>query len=388
MIDWAALKAANAPIGAFVEFDENARGGDGALAGLTIGIKANIMVRGMAWTGGMELYRRRLADRDAAVVARLRGAGAAILGTLNMHEAALGAHGDNPFYGTCHNPRRIGYSPGGSSSGSAAAVAAGLCDAALGTDTLGSIRIPAAYCGVWGLKPTFGAVSNDGLALLDPGFDCIGPLAASLGVLERVWRAIAPQACGRGDDTPFVRVLMPARLAGIATEQAVKAAFGAALGRIALPVHEIELPDTARSVRLAGLARAGQWLIGDLGPDWSEDNELLSPELRFILGACAKIEPAPEVIERTRGALVDAIGADAVLVMPAAPQVAFAHGTRAPSNQADFTALASVAGLPALAVPVGTDPAGLPIGIQLVGPAGSEDRLIALARSFENLPPT
>jgi aspartyl-tRNA(Asn)/glutamyl-tRNA(Gln) amidotransferase subunit A len=189
VIDFDALKAANAPLNAFVDWDEGATGGEGALAGLTIGVKANIAVKGLPWTGGMALHRHRIAERDAEVVARLRAAGAAIIGSLNLEEAALGAKTDNPWFGATQNPHRLGYTPGGSSGGSGAAVAAGLCDVALGTDTMGSIRIPAAYCGVYGFKPAHSAISQDGLEKSEPSLDTIGPLARDLHTLERVSRS-------------------------------------------------------------------------------------------------------------------------------------------------------------------------------------------------------
>ncbi|WP_367947264.1 amidase family protein [Sphingopyxis sp. BSNA05] len=123
-------------------------------------------------------------------MARLRAAGAAIIGTLNMEEAALGAKTDNIFFGATQNPHHIGYTPGGSSGGSAAAVAAGLCDVALGTDTMGSVRIPAAYCGIYGLKPTRGAISQDGLEIAEATLDSIGPMARSLEDLEACSRIL------------------------------------------------------------------------------------------------------------------------------------------------------------------------------------------------------
>ncbi len=162
-LDFAALAEANQPLNAFVDFNRAARFGEGPLVGVTVGVKSNIAVRGLPWTAGMALHRGRIAARDAATVAALRDAGAAIIGTLNMEEAALGAKTDNPFFGATHNPHRIGFTPGGSSGGSGAAVAAGLCDLALGTDTMGSVRIPASYCGVYGFKPAQTAVSRDGL---------------------------------------------------------------------------------------------------------------------------------------------------------------------------------------------------------------------------------
>lgn len=369
------------PYNAFIDLDPRAHGGEGPLAGLRVGVKSNIMVKGLPWTGGMGLYRDRIASRDAEVVARLRAAGAAILGTVNMHEAALGAHTDNAFYGRTHNPHRHDYTPGGSSGGSGAAVAAGLCDLALGTDTLGSVRIPAAYCGVYGLKPTQGAVSNDGLAFLEPELDAIGPLAASLDVLERAWAILASDP---GQATQFTRAFVLGRQGEVEVQPAVAAGFDAALRALPLTSEVLDLPDSLSDVRMAGLVSAGQWLIADLGPDYREDNPGLSTELKFILKLTAGMEQRPDVLARTRAALRSALGSDGVLIMPTAPQVAFAHGTRAPSNQADFTCLANVAGLPALALPAGWSDDGLPVSVQLVGPPGSEPCLIALGRHLDN----
>jgi len=367
--------------GAFVDLDPAAHGGEGPLAGLTVGVKSNIMVKGLPWTGGMGLYRDRIASRDAECVARLRHAGAAILGTVNMHEAALGAHTDNAFYGRTHNPHRHDYTPGGSSGGSGAAVAAGLCDIALGTDTLGSVRIPAAYCGVYGLKPSHGGISEDGLAYLEPSLDCIGPLARDLDVLERAWTVLATNP---GEQVPLARAFAIKGHGGVAVEPAVEAGFDAAVQALGLPVEALELPERLTDVRMAGLVAAGHWLIADLGPEYRDDNPGLSDELKFILKITDGMGQQPQVLARTRAALCEAVGADGVLIMPTAPQVAFAHGTRAPSNQADFTCLANVAVLPAISLPAGWSEDGLPVGVQLVGPAGSERSLIALARQIDN----
>lgn len=381
MIDWDALDAANAPLHAFVDWDKAALPGKGALDDVAIGIKANIAVKGLPWTGGMGLRRDIIADRDAEVVARLRAAGAVILGSLNMHEAALGATTDNYFYGRTHNPHRHGHTPGGSSGGSGAAVAAGLCDVALGTDTLGSIRIPAAYCGIYGLKPTHGAVDTDGLIFLGRRFDSIGPLARSLGVLERVWAVMAP---GHAEgEAPFRGVVTLDGLAGVDVEAAVGGGYAMALAAIDLPVSAIRLPDTPTAIRLAALAEIGRELAADLGDDRIGRADQISPELHFVVGALETAPLNPMLLDEARAALIEAIGGDHVLLMPTAPQAAFAHTNRPPSTQADFTSLVNIAGLPALAVPVGTDASGLPVGVQLVGPAGSETRLIALARTLE-----
>ncbi|MEP2178460.1 MAG: amidase, partial [Marinomonas sp.] len=156
------------------------------LAGMTVGVKANIAVKGMPFHAGIGAWDNRKADADAEVVARLKSAGAVISGILNMEEGALGSKTDNPHFGPTQNPHKSGYSPGGSSGGSAAAVAAGLCDIALGSDTMGSVRIPAAHCGIYGFKPATDSISQIGLIPADPSLDAIGPLASNLDDLEAV----------------------------------------------------------------------------------------------------------------------------------------------------------------------------------------------------------
>lgn len=379
-IDWPRIEAANAIIHAFTDFDRNAAPGSGPLSDLTIGIKANIAVAGLPWTGGMGLFRDRIAPADAAIVARLRAAGAAILGSLNMHEAALGATTDNLWFGRTHNPHRIGFTPGGSSGGSGAAVAAGLCDAALGTDTLGSIRIPAAYCGVYGLKPGHDAVDTDGLMFLGRAYDSIGPLARDLDTLERVWRVMCDRTQGTA---PFAELLTLHDLGGVAVEPAVGAAYARARDALALPARELRLPATPSAIRVAALVEIGAELIAELGPDREARADLISPELTGILAALEAMTAPPSLVADTRRTLRGAIGQDGVLLMPTAPQAAFAHGGRPPSTQADFTGLANVAGLPAIAIPAGRDESGLPVSVQLVGPPDSEARLIAAARDLE-----
>jgi aspartyl-tRNA(Asn)/glutamyl-tRNA(Gln) amidotransferase subunit A len=363
------------PWNAIADIAPHPGGGSGPLAGVRVGIKSNIAVKGLPHTGGMAHLRENIAARDAQVVAQLRAAGASIIGTLNMHEAALGATTDNAFYGRTHNPHHHGYTPGGSSGGSGAAVAAALVDLALGTDTLGSIRIPAAYCGVYGLKPTHGAVSEDGLLYLDPALDTIGPLARDLAMIERAWDVIGTGGAV-GD---FRRIVVLDDLAGVTCEPAVLAAYVAALLSIGLPQSVLKLPAQPTEIRLAALAGSVRYLIRELGEHRAEASE----ELRFILGALEQQPANPGMLDLIRAAMVQALGDDGVLLMPTAPQAAFPHGGRAPASQADFTALANIAGLPAIALPAGWSGDGLPVSVQLVGPAGSERRLIALARRLD-----
>lgn len=379
MIDLAPLKARDAGVNAVADWASDAAFGDGPLAGVTVGVKSNIMVRGLPWTAGMAAYRTRIAARDARAVARLRAAGAAIIASLNMHEAALGATTTNPYFGTTHNPLRHGHTPGGSSGGSGAAVAAGLCDIALGTDTMGSVRIPASYCGVYGLKPTHDGISSDGMAFLEPSLDCIGPMARDLDMLGRAWDVLATN---KGADGAFGRIVTLSDLAGVDVERQVRIAYDRAVANAPLPVSAIPLPFASGALRRAGLLLSGAYLKAQLGPDWREPPYGLSPQLIAILDWCEGKAADNALLAEAKAWLTNALGQDTALLLPTAPQTAFAHSAPAPANQADFTCLANIAGLPALSFPFGTSGDGLPIGLQIIGPAASERRLITLARQF------
>jgi aspartyl-tRNA(Asn)/glutamyl-tRNA(Gln) amidotransferase subunit A len=387
MIDFDALAAANAPLNAFTDFDRSARGGDGPLAGLTIGIKANIMVKGLPWTGGCELFRHRIATRDAEVVAKLRAAGAAIIGSLNMEEAALGAKTDNPFFGATQNPHRLSYTPGGSSGGSGAAVAAGLCDAALGTDTMGSIRIPAAYCGIYGFKPAHSAVSQDGLEMTEPSLDTIGPLARDLQVLERVSRLISDFGEGDGNAPETVAAgAVLADLGGVECSTDVLAALArakAALG--ALQPVTLSLP--LSRIRFAGFIKSSRSLAVHLA---GADPALLSPLLHKLIAYGPNRSEADwaedqRILADIAAEVHQLVTRNGFLLLPTAPQTAFPHSEAAPANQADFTCLANVAGLPAISFPAGWSDDGLAVGVQLVGQTGHEAHLFALARALDGV---
>ncbi len=378
MIDFPALQAANAPLNAFVEWDEAASTGAGPLAGMTIGMKANIAVRGMAWTGGLEAHRARLAERDAAVVAKLRAAGAAIVGITNMEEAALGAATRNPHYGWTHNPHALDRSAGGSSGGSGAAVAAGLCDAALGTDTMGSVRIPAAYCGVHGFKPANDRVSQDGLEIAEASLDCIGPLARSLDELERVSKTISDFGGGGVGD-----VVALADLGGVACEPAVTAAHDRA--RTFIDAHRaFAIAQPLSRVRFAGFVAVSKALAAHLAPL----DATLSPGLRKLLSYGPQRGDADWAEDRAiladvRRAIGDLLADGTILLLPTAPQAAFDDATAPPANQADFTCIANIAGCAAISIPAGTNLDGLPVAVQLLAAPGREAGLFAAARTLD-----
>ena len=376
-----ALDTENARAAAAVSAQRIAAGTARALEGVTIGIKANIAVKGLATTAGVEARRDAIAATDSAVVTRLRDAGAVILGHLNMHEAALGATTDNPAYGRTENPHGIGRTPGGSSGGSGAAVAAGLCAVALGTDTLGSVRIPAAYNGVYGLKPSNGLVPDDGLVRLEPRLDCIGPLAASLADLAAVMAVLAPTGvAGR-----VTRVATLAAVDAAPMEPAVRAGYNAAIAavqRIGVTVANAATPGLdLGAVRTAGFIASARSAATIFAFDRATGGISAGFARLLDIGLAATPESlaAGEATMAAAAAMLHKLlETHDLLLLPTAPQVAFVHG-RAPVTQADFTALANIAGLPALSLPSGVDDAGLPVAVQIIGRAGDDATLLAFA---------
>jgi aspartyl-tRNA(Asn)/glutamyl-tRNA(Gln) amidotransferase subunit A len=230
----------------------------GPLGGVPVAIKDNFDEAGVPSAAGCRAYRDRVPAADAAAVARLRCAGAVVVGRTNMHELADGTTSENPHYGPVHNPWRHGYHPGGSSGGSAAAVAAGLVGAALGTDTGGSVRIPAALCGVVGFKPSHGLVSTGGVVPLSTTLDHVGPIARSVADAAAVLDVLVErpagflEACGRAAGPLRVGVL---ESFGQEADVGVAEAFEAALP--ALEAAGLRL----RPLSLPGLAEARAILV-------------------------------------------------------------------------------------------------------------------------------
>ncbi|MBX3478472.1 MAG: amidase [Brevundimonas sp.] len=352
------------------------------LDGVPIGVKANIAVCGLPWHAGVAAYRDRIAVEDADCVARLRAAGAVILGTLNLHEGALGATTDNPTFGRTENPHRAGFTPGGSSGGSGAAVAAGLCAAALGTDTMGSVRIPSGYCGVFGLKPGRGRVSNAGLIPLSWTLDTVGPHARSAEDCGLVMAGMA-EAAGADEDRRPLAVLDWS--GQVEAEPAVTEAAARTVERaraLGLIVEPLRLDDyDFGAVRRLGL------LVSEVeghvvhGAVLAERPEGFSQAFAAGLAWGAR-QPAPRLarayreLDVTAARVRDRLRPYRGLLSPTAPQTAFAFEDAAPVNQADFTAMANVAGLPAAAFPAG-EVDGLPLSMQVM--AWDEGEALALA---------
>ncbi|HJS76637.1 MAG TPA: amidase [Burkholderiales bacterium] len=344
-------------------FVHHAGGGE---PGLRLAVKDNIDVAAMPCAAGMEPLRGRIAQRDALCVTRLKAAGYTIVGKTLMDEAAFGARGDNAWFGRCHNPRRRGFTPGGSSAGSAAAVAAGICDAALGTDTLGSVRIPASYCGVVGYVPGGRTIPANGVQPLMPEFDRVGVLARSVAVAARV-ASLAAASPLEPRDRGGVRV------GWIAVVSAIPP-IGEALEKAAQRLEARRLPPppfewgVLRRAALLLTEREGAGVYAALLDDPSS---AISPELRAALehgrtAGADRVARASALVAESKVWLAEVLRLCDVLLLPTTPQTAFAFDDPTPPSQADFTVPASVAALPAISVPAGAA-SGLPFGLQLVG---------------------
>lgn len=350
------------------------------LDGVPIAIKDNIDVVGMPTTNG--LGTGSMPIRTAPVAQRLLDAGMVILGKLNMHEAALGATNDNPHHGRCEHPGFPGFTPGGSSGGSAVAVAAGLCPITLGTDTMGSVRLPAAYCGVVGFKPSREYWPVDGVMPLAFGLDTIGPLARSVADI-----AFLLQEPLDAHEPPTLRFARLANAQLVAVEAACQAAFDAALAAVGVPMTCVDLPGYD-----PGQARRAGFIVSEVDAAQVYARALqstphaLSAPFRAMLDYGMRVPADRYQAERRKlaaigGALRDVFDTCDVILTLTAPQRAFSFDAPVPVNQADLTALANFAGCPALSLPLPVPDGALPVGLQLIA-APNRDTLVLSAGAW------
>jgi aspartyl-tRNA(Asn)/glutamyl-tRNA(Gln) amidotransferase subunit A len=372
----------------------------GRLDGIPVALKDNFDVAGWPTRAGLA-GRTQPAQDDAHVVSRLRASGAVLLGKTNMDEGALGAATDNPHYGPTQHPYRHGYCAGGSSGGAAAAVAAGLAVAAVGSDSLGSIRIPASYCGVFALKPTHGEISARGMVAAARRLDAVGLLARSVDDLTVLLQVLAgydaDDARSRRRRVAFsppdwepgnLRTGLLGDLAGVGVQPEVIEVFEAALEKLPRELGERRTVDFSdwnfARTRRAGLLLMEAEMLGTFAVDLESAGPSVSDRFRNMLGyaatkSAADYAVADRVLDAATLKMRRLFAQVDVLVMPTTPQGAFPLGEPVPDSQADLTSFASLAGCPAVSIPMGTLPNGLPIGMQLIGARGSDLRLLELA---------
>jgi aspartyl-tRNA(Asn)/glutamyl-tRNA(Gln) amidotransferase subunit A len=409
-------KKAEAELG--VRSKRKTRTDRGLLHGIPLSLKDNICTEGIRTTAGSKILRDYFPERDAPVVTRLKQAGGVLLGKTNMHEFAYGVTNNNPHYGPARNPWDTKRIPGGSSGGSAAAVATGLCFGSIGTDTGGSIRIPAALCGIVGLKPGLGRVDVTGVIPLSVTHDCVGPLARTAVDARILFRAIAYGGDGKGEGVrerrSIARKLSNIRL-GIPREfffevisGEVKKGFEIAVGSVralGAKIKEVSIPlltQTEKAGNRIAWAEASQyhqqsgWFPGR-GAEYGEDvrsrlemgMKILAVEyLEAMDQRRSFISQLREVVEK------DAIDA---LIVPTAPIAAPLIGeetTRVGKDDYATRALllrlnrpANLAGVPAISLPCGFTAAGLPIGLQFIGAERNEQVLLDIADIYQRSNP-
>ena len=354
----------------------------GPLAGMRLAVKDNFDIAGHVTGVGSPEWAATHgpATTTAPLVIRLMEAGASVIGKAHMDELAYGLMGDNARYGTPPNPTAPGRMPGGSSSGSASAVAGGLADIGLGSDTGGSVRIPAAFCGLWGWRPTSALLPAAGMVPLAPSYDVPGLMVRKGATLAHLIDLLVPEG-----DTPALAPLAPADLWARATPETVTALAHLRAG------DDGPLCDSEMSARLLPTFQICQgWDVAQVFRAWIETtNPALGPGVRERFAAALAITPDQAATAKAhRDAIAKRIqrtvGAERCIVLPTAPGPApwldVSHGEL---NQYRLAALellciAGHAGLPQITVPAAQID-GAPLGISVIGPAGSDRALMAFA---------
>lgn len=373
----------------------------GALHGIPIAVKDLIDVAGVRTTAGSDFLRENVAAEDADVVKRLQAAGAIIIGKAHLHEFAVGATNVNPHYGPARNPWNPDLSPGGSSGGSGAAVAAGLCAAALGTDTGGSVRVPSALCGLTGVRPALGQVGMRGVIPMSASLDTVGPMAHTahdaallMDAIDR--RTTTRHVDGLTESVRGLRVGVPADAyfwedTEIDVVNAVRAAVEE-MARLGLAVVDMPLPQTPDVLRAAGVIS-----LADAAA-YHRERLAAEPE-RFGADVRARLEHASKRSavdyaqarqtgrewRQALGALFE--GQADVLALPTTPiaahEITKSEGVSAAKALLRFTYPFSLSGYPALSMPCGFTRDGLPVGMQLVG--AETDLLLRVAYAYQQV---
>lgn len=388
----------------------------GPLHGVPFALKDVFCTKGVRTTCGSMLFRDHVPDHDAAVTERLRAAGAVLIGKTGMHELAYGVTSNNPHFGAVRNPRNSECIPGGSSGGSGAAVGAGMVAMAMGSDTGGSIRIPAAFCGAVGLKPTFGRVSRYGVMPLDFSLDHMGPLASTVRDAAVTLAALA--GVDARDDTSSPRPVggyfppEEARLDGLRiglpenfyfdrvvpeVETAVRR-MAAAAERLGAQVSTVRVPDVG-AINTVGRVILMAEASARMGP-YLDRREQFGADVRALLNQ-GRMLPATDYVNAQRLRRIyqrqfrQVFTRIDCLLTPTTPMGAprIGQATVSLSGVEEDTRLAAtrlvravnVLGLPAISIPCGLDGRGMPLGAQLIGRSFEEATLLRVAASLEGV---
>lgn len=407
--------------------DRRRAAGDGLpLLGIPLAIKDNILIKGKKVSAASKILENYVASYDAGVIKKLKAAGAVFIGRTNQDEFAMGGSTENSAFGPTRNPHDSTRVAGGSSGGSAAAVAAGLALGALGSDTGGSIRQPASFCGVVGLKPTYGAVSRSGLIAMASSLDQIGPFAQTIEDAELLFQVIAGRdeldSTSRelpGAEAPRAkyRIGVPESFLSEGVAPEVLENFRATLQKLKAAGHEVvpvDLPHLKYSLACyyvlmpaeasTNLARFDGVRYGAYGPgenllaDYTKTRgENFGPEVkrRIMLGTYvlsagyydAYYGQAVRVRRLIEADFAVAFKQVDVIALPTMPGVAWKLGEKSADPllmylEDIFTVSANLAGVPAISLPSGQSEAGLPFGLQLFAPPFAEARLFEVGRSF------
>jgi len=414
--------------------DEAIAGGNGGpLAGIPVAIKDNMHIRGERTTCGSKILEEYSAPYSSTAVDRLRKAGAIVVGKTNLDEFAMGSSTENSAFFPTRNPRNPDRVPGGSSGGSAAAVGAGLVPIALGSDTGGSIRQPASFCGTVGFKPTYGRVSRYGLVAFASSLDQIGPFSASVADTARVMEAIAgfdpmdatsanvpvPEWTGELDQPlENLKVGVPEEYFVDGMDPAVADAVRKSIAKLeslGAKVQELSLPHTRYAIAAYYLictaeassnlarydgVRYGLRVPGETLQQMYRQTRMagFGPEVkrRILLGTYALSAGYYDAYylkaQKVRTLVLEdfqkAFESVDVLVTPTTPTTAFKLGEKSNDPLAMylndvFTTTCNLAGLPGISVPCGQDADGMPIGMQLIGNHFDEGKVLAAAHQFE-----
>ncbi len=370
----------------------------GPLAGLTFAAKDVFDVAGYVTGAGNPDWRRLAepAPRTAWAVASLLESGASLVGKTHTDELTRGIFGDNAHYGTPENPRAPGHVPGGSSSGSASAVAGGLCNLALGTDTAGSTRVPASFCGIYGLRPTLGSIPTDGVLSQSNTFDTVGMLADDPDLLGKMAEVLLRKKIK--DVRPAKAVVLEDALE--ASDPAVAAAIEAILPRIQDAVAPVVRGTRISPVPLVDWVEHQNAIQGreawETFGDWiNRSNPRFGFEVadNFLRGSKVSnrtLSAARGFRLRAKRWIFDALAGNAVLVLPTTPVTAPpVHSPRSVmweirARIISLTTLAGMAGCPQISLPL-CKVSGLPLGVSLIGPRGGDAMLVAAAKRLGKL---